>query len=80
MHISGSGTAMQIDLSVVVTSVKTTEEARGLPCGTVVGDTHGGVTFSDAVALELEKRSRVGWCDVFSGQDQNRWTVIILNR
>lgn len=71
---------MQIDLSVIITNVKTADDARALPAGTVVGDTHGGVTFSDAVASELEKRSHTGWCDVFSPADQARWTVILLNR
>jgi hypothetical protein len=78
--MSGSGAGMQIDLSVIITNVKTADDARALPAGTVVGDTHGGVTFSDAVASELEKRSHTGWCDVFSPADQARWTVILLNR
>ena len=79
MQMFGNGAGMQVDISAVVTKVRTKEEARALPAGTVVGDTHGGVTFSDAVALELEKRSRVGWCDVLCHSDQTRWTVIVIH-
>jgi hypothetical protein len=95
MQMSGSGTRAQVDLSSVVTRVQTIAEARSLPAGTVVGDMHGGVTFSDAVAKELERRSQCGWLDVTcpapnpalaaggsagSGTNDRRWTVIIINR
>lgn len=69
---------MQLDLSAVVTRVPTIAEARALPVGSVVGDKHGGVTFSDAVASILERRSNGGWCDVPS--DDQRWTVILISR
>ncbi len=76
--MSGNGTQMQIDVSAVITRVKTTQEARALPAGAIVGDMHGGVTFTDAVAHELEKRSHAGWRDIPASA--GRWTVIILNR
>jgi hypothetical protein len=79
MNILSPGTVRQIDLSSVVTKVKTPAEARALPVGSVVGDAHGGVTFSDAVAVELEKRSREGWCEAM-GRDNTPWTVIVLSR
>lgn len=79
MNILSPGTRRQIDLSSVVTKVQTRAEARALPVGTVVGDAHGGVTFSDAVAAELERRSREGWCEAM-GRDNTPWTVIVLNR
>jgi hypothetical protein len=75
-----SGSARAIDVSVVVTRVRTIEEARSLPVGTVVGDSHGGVTFSDLIAKELEKRSHCGWLDVPIDSKDSRWTVIVLNR
>ncbi len=80
MQISGNATGMQLDLSAVVTRVQNIAEARLLPPGTVVGDMHGGVTFSDAVASELDRRSHCGWCDVSSGTNERRWTVILINR
>ena len=80
MHILSNSAREQIDLSVVVTRVQSPAEARSLPRGTVVGDTHGGVTFSDMVAAELEKRSFVGWRDVRDGASRHSWTIIILNR
>ncbi len=91
MQMSGSGTRTQVDLSSVVTRVQTIAEARSLPAGTVVGDMHGGVTFSDAVAKELERRSYCGWLDISnpapnppaasgSGTNDRRWTVIVINR
>jgi hypothetical protein len=77
MNILSAGTARQIDLSAVVTKVQSPAEARSLPVGTVVGDVHGGVTFSDRIAAELERRSREGWCDAV-GPDGEAWTVIVL--
>jgi hypothetical protein len=78
MQMSGDGAARALDLSVIITQVKTVQDARKLPVGTVVGDKHGGVTFSDVVAAELEKRSHSGWNDIAATND--RWTVIFLNR
>lgn len=73
---------MQLDFSTVVTRVQSVAEARSLPAGTVVGDNHGGLTFSDAVAKELERRSHEGWRDLTHHIEstQKRWTVIVLNR
>ncbi len=78
--MSGSSARMQIDVSAVVTRVQSILEARSLPAGTVVGDTHGGVTFSDPVAKELEKRSHYGWCDAAVSTNEKPWTIIVLNR
>jgi hypothetical protein len=78
--MSGSSARMQVDVSAVVTRVQSISEARSLPAGTVVGDMHGGVTFSDPVARELEKRSLYGWLDASSGTTDKHWTVIVLNR
>ena len=62
----------------IITTVSTVAEARALPPGAVVGDLHGGVTFSDAVAEILERRSVHGWREV--AIEQTSWTVICLNR
>ena len=89
MRLVGLDTAVQnaggltlpsgVRMSDIITRVLSVEEARSLPQGAVVGDTHGGLTFSDAVASLLEKRSHKGWFDVVA-PDGNRWTVIQLNR
>lgn len=63
----------------VITAVRNVEEARSLPAGSLVGDFHGGVTFTDAVAHILEQRSSFGWCDV-KDHGKSGWTVIYLNR
>ena len=63
----------------VITTVPSPAEARSLPRGSVVGDLHGGVTFSDAVAAVLEARSHQGWREVDCGLG-TAWTVIVLNR
>jgi hypothetical protein len=81
----GSGAVMKgatvtsLDMSNVVTRVCTVEEALKLPAGALVGDQHGGLTFSDAVAYALERRSCRGWYEVVA-PDGGRWTVIGLNR
>jgi hypothetical protein len=62
----------------IITTVPTAAEARCLPRGAVVGDAHGGVTFSDAVAEVLERRSHRGWREI--DIDETSWTVIELNR
>lgn len=79
MQMSGNGTGRAVDTTAIVTQVKTVQEARKLPVGSIVGDRHGGVTFTDAVAAELEKRSWSGWYDL-TGTNDCRWTVIIVNR
>lgn len=69
------------DIRHVVTRVHSTDEAKALPRGAVVGDLHGGVTFSDAVANVLEQRSHTGWLQMqASGLHGTHWTVIVLNR
>jgi hypothetical protein len=89
MHISGNqqpmgimtggGAAAILDVSHVITRVTSTQEARALPKCCFVGDKHGGLTFTDAVAYILENRSNRGWHEVL-GTDGQRWTIIHLNR
>lgn len=71
--------ALGIDTGMIVTKLASVKEARALPPGTIVGDLHGGLTFTDAVAAALESRSTGGWQEmqIPSGQI---WTIIILNR
>lgn len=64
--------------ATIICKVPTVEMARKLPQGSVVGDHHGGVTFSDAVAAVLESRSRQSWKDVAFGGEL--WTMIVLDR
>ncbi len=73
--------ADDFDVRHVVTRVQSTAEAKALPRGAVVGDLHGGVTFSDAVANVLEQRSHTGWLQMKAvGLKNTDWTVIVLNR
>jgi len=67
------------DISYVITEIKSVEAARALPPGSVVGDLHGGLTFSDAVACALEARSHRGWHEMESSPGIV-WTIIVLNR
>jgi crotonobetainyl-CoA:carnitine CoA-transferase CaiB-like acyl-CoA transferase len=71
--------AFGIDTGTIVRTLGTVKEARALPPGTIVGDLHGGLTFTDAVAAALESRSTGGWQElqIPSGEI---WTIIILNR
>ena len=62
----------------IIRKVPTAEAARNLPAGSIVGDHHGGVTFTDAVAAILESRSRHGWKEIEVGAE--RWTVIAVDR
>jgi len=81
----GAGAARQpaftlgLNMSNVVTTLSSVEEARALPQGTVVGDPHGGLTFSDAVASALEARSFGGWQEIEVAPGTS-WTIIVLNR
>jgi len=70
---------LAIDLAGIVTRVASPAEARLLPAGSVVGDLHGGLTFNDAVAAELERRSLGGWQEVQAPGGET-WTVIVVNR
>jgi crotonobetainyl-CoA:carnitine CoA-transferase CaiB-like acyl-CoA transferase len=71
--------ALGIDTGSIVNKIASVKEARALPPGAIVGDLHGGLTFTDAVAAALECRSSGGWQEmqVPSGEI---WTIIILNR
>jgi len=71
--------AFGIDTESIVNKLANVKEARALPPGSIVGDLHGGLTFTDAVAAALEARSTSGWQEmqVPSGEI---WTIIILNR
>src|SRR5438046_2184195 len=60
----GAGSALSLDTSSIIRKVHSRKEALALPAGSVVGDNHGGLTFSDAVAAALECRSMSGWRDV----------------
>jgi crotonobetainyl-CoA:carnitine CoA-transferase CaiB-like acyl-CoA transferase len=71
--------AVGIDTASIVTKLASVKEARALPAGTIVGDLHGGLTFTDAVAAALESRSSGGWQEMQIPCGQV-WTVIILNR
>lgn len=81
----GAGTArspafsLGQNMSIVVTQVSTIQEARSLPCGSIVGDIHGGLTFNDAVASALEARSLHGWQE-HEPAPGDHWTIIILDR
>lgn len=68
---------MQLDASSFVTKCTTVEEARALPAGSIVGDLHGGLTFTDEVSAVLESRSLGGWQDIEPEAGQ-RWTIIVL--
>jgi hypothetical protein len=76
---STSGFALRMDLSAVVTRVASPKAVHALPVGAVVGDTHGGLTFTDAIAAALESRSLSGWQDI-EFPDGETWTVIVVNR
>jgi hypothetical protein len=71
--------ALGIDTSVIITKLASVKEAKALPAGSVVGDLHGGLTFTDAVAAALEARSAGGWAEIQTPAGQI-WTIIILNR
>lgn len=71
--------ALGVDTSVIITELVSVKEARALPAGTVAGDRHGGLTFSDAVAAVLESRSVGGWREMHLPSGEI-WTVIVVNR
>jgi crotonobetainyl-CoA:carnitine CoA-transferase CaiB-like acyl-CoA transferase len=75
---SRSGFALRVDTSAIVTKVANAREAWALPCGAIVGDPHGGLTFTDAVAAVLESRSTGGWQEMQAPAGE-LWTIIILN-
>ena len=87
MQIEGQGMGIRgasalapgLDMSSIVQKVCNVKEARALPRGSVVGDLHGGLTFTDAVATALEARSAGGWQELKTTVGET-WTIIILNR
>jgi hypothetical protein len=70
---------LSLDVSCIVQTVTSVREARALPRGAIIGDIHGGLTFTDAVASALERRSAGGWQEYKCG-DGSTWTIIVLNR
>ena len=72
------GAGLQLDTACIVRKLASVPEALALPAGSVVGDLHGGLTFTDAVAAALESRSSGGWQEVQAGGET--WTLIIVNR
>lgn len=77
--ISHVGAAPAIDPAAIVTKITGLNEANTLPLGSVVGDLHGGLTFSDSIAAILEHRSNSGWKEV-QMTDGQIWTIIVLDR
>ena len=71
--------AASMDTASIITKLASVKEARALPPGAIVGDLHGGLTFTDAVAAALEARSSGGWREVQMPAGET-WTLIILTR
>jgi len=65
-------------LAPILRNVPSVETARTLPIGSVVGDHHGGVTFTDPVATILESVAYYGWEEIEI--DAERWAVIVVDR
>jgi len=78
METLGQASAVAIDTSTIINKIASVTEARALPCGSLVGDLHGGLTFSDATAAALEARSRCGWKEMHTPTGET-WTVIVLD-
>jgi hypothetical protein len=76
--LAPQGFAAALDTSSIITKVESIKQARALPGGSVVGDLHGGLTFSDAIAAALESRSRGGWQEIGAPSGET-WTIIILD-
>ncbi|HUB34508.1 MAG TPA: hypothetical protein VMA31_15825 [Bryobacteraceae bacterium] len=75
---SRPGFALAVDTTTIVTKIASVREARALPEGSIVGDLHGGLTFTDAIAAALESRSHGGWQEV-QAPGGEIWTVIVIN-
>lgn len=71
--------ALGVDTSNIITQLASVKEARALPCGSVVGDLQGGLTFTDAVAAALEARSLSGWREIRTAASET-WTIIVVDR
>jgi len=69
---------LAVDLSQVVSELASVKAAWDLPVGSIVGDLHGGLTFTDAIAAALESRSSTGWREVRTSECET-WTVIFLD-
>ena len=74
-----SAFALSMDATSIIQKVCSVKEALALPRGAVVGDLHGGLTFTDAVATALEARSASGWQEWKTSVGEI-WTLIIINR
>jgi hypothetical protein len=74
-----SAAGLGVDTSHIITQLASVKEARALPCGAVVGDLQGGLTFSDAVAAALEARSLGGWREVHTPACET-WTIIVMDK
>ena len=72
-------TAVAVDEESIITQLSNTRDAKSLPAGSIVGDVHGGLTFTDAVAAILESRSAGGWYEIQTPAGKV-WTIIALNR
>jgi hypothetical protein len=70
---------LRLDTSRIVREIRSSKEALELPAGTIVGDPHGGLTFTDAVAAALESRSSGGWHETRMPLG-DVWTLIFLDR
>jgi len=68
-----------VDTSNIITQLASVKEARALPCGSVIGDLQGGLTFTDAVAAALEARSLSGWREIHTAESET-WTIIVIDR
>jgi hypothetical protein len=68
-----------LDTASIIQKVSSVKDAQAIPRGSVVGDVHGGLTFTDSVAAALESRSASGWQE-FKTPNGETWTVIVLNR
>jgi hypothetical protein len=71
--------AVGLDTTCIITKIANVKEARALPCGVLVGDPHGGLTFTDAVAAALETRAPGGWQEVRTSSGEI-WTIIMVSR
>ena len=71
--------ALGIDTTGIITRIASVKEARALPPGSIVGDLHGGLTFTDAVAAALEARSTGGWQETQAPSGEI-WTTIVITR
>ncbi len=71
--------ALGIDTGSIIRQIASVKEVGSIPPGAIIGDLHGGLTFTDAVAAALEARSAGGWQELQAASGEI-WTIIILNR